>query len=137
MTTDTNTATTESLAARIGRLIDGEISPTRMESLELAHGLVDDDTFTDLALADRLGRGLTVTLPAHRYEHLSRGRGWCRMGHGDTAEWGERTPKGYRVGPGRWTVGASDGFSRQGKALWTVRHIPVGDSVWTVAMVGG
>lgn len=75
----------------------------------------------------------TICLPPHRYEGLSRGRGWARKGRGANAEWGERTDGGYRVGPGRWTVGGNDGFSRKGEVIWTVEHIRVGEETWTVA----
>ncbi len=87
-----------------------------------------------LAQAIRVKQGKTIVLPPHRYEGLSRGRGWCRMGRGSSVEWGEREDKGgYRVGPGVWTIGATDGFARKGDDRWTVEHLPVGAETWTIA----
>lgn len=123
----------ESVTARISRLSLTDISEARLESLTIAHLRVEDATFTRLSNALRVNRGTTIILPAHRYEGLSRGKGWCRRGRGDSASWGERVEGGYRVEPGRWTVGGSDGFSRKGQDEWTVEHVQVGDEVWTVA----
>jgi hypothetical protein len=93
-------------------------------SLEILQALCD---------ATRLARAATVDLPAHRYEGLARGRGWARKGRGGSAEWGERVDGGYRVGPGRWIVGGSDGFARRGETEWVVRHVTVGAETWTIA----
>jgi hypothetical protein len=87
-----------------------------------------------IANAPRVSKSDTIILPSLRYENLSRGRGWARKGKGLDAIWGERTDKGYRVGPGRWTVGATDGFSRKDSCTWTVKHVQVGSEVWTVAV---
>lgn len=124
---------TETVADRIARLALTEISASRLETLTLAHPLVDDATFARLGNAMRVARRDTIILPAHRYESLSRGRGWARKGRGHSAQWGERTDKGYRVGPGRWTVGGSDGYSRKGEDTWTVEHVSVGSETWAVA----
>lgn len=106
----------------------------RAKSLARAVELgADDATLKVLCDAMRVNRAPTIVLPAHRYEGLSRGRGWARKGRGDSAEWGERTDKGYRVGPGTWTVGGNDGFSRKGETRWTVKHVAVGAETWTVA----
>lgn len=94
---------------------------------------VDDETLVALCEAIRLFRKDRAVLPAHRYENLSRGRGWARKGRGDDAEWGDRTDNGYRVGPGRWIVGSNDGFSRKGETTWNVRHVTVGAETWTLA----
>lgn len=130
-------ASPETVEARIARLqsrIERALSAPRIESLHLAHAAgVDDDTFVQLAKAARLARKATIVLPAHRFEGLSRGRGWARKGTGDSAVWGERVEGGYRVGPGRWSVGGHDGFSRKGSETWTVTHIAVGADTWTVA----
>lgn len=128
------TLTAETAADRIARLGLTEISAARLETLTIAHPLVDDALFARLANALRVARTATIVLPAHRYEGLSRGRGWARRGRGGSAEWGERTDKGYRVGPGRWTVGGSDGYSRKGEDTWTVEHVAVGAETWTVAL---
>src|SRR4051812_24609057 len=97
----------------------------RLETLTIAHDKVDDATFTKLANALRAARKDTVLLPAHRFEGLSRGKGWARKGRGDSAVWGERDDGGYRVGPGKWTVGGNDGFTRKGQDEWVVAHIQV------------
>jgi hypothetical protein len=128
--TDTDTETVDARCARLGL---PTVSDKRRESLALAHADVDDVAFARLAKATRLARGSTIVLPAHHYQHLSRGRGWCRRGRGDGAVWGERVEKGYRVGPGRWTVGATDGFSRKDSDDWIVAHVTVGTATWTVA----
>lgn len=94
---------------------------------------VTDEVLAVLCLADRLSRTGVVVLPYQRYAMLSRGRGWCRRGRGDSAVWGDDTGKGYRVGPGHWTVGGSDGFSRKGQDEWEVEHVRVGCETWTIA----
>jgi hypothetical protein len=112
-----------------------DVSDSRMETLSIAMELgADEVTLATLRDALRLSRGTTIVLPAHRYESLSRGRGWARMGRGDNAIWGERTDSGdYRVGPGRWSVGGSDGYRRKDSTEWTVRHVAVGTQAWTIA----
>lgn len=124
----------ETVSDRIARLnVSEELSDTRIESLSIANPLVDDALFVRIAKSLRVSRKGTVTLPAHRYEGLSRGRGWCRQGRGSSAVWGERVDNGYQVGPGRWIVGGNDGFSRKGEESWNVEHIEVGDKTWTIA----
>lgn len=119
------------------RLLRMSIAPNdaRKETLRLAHeASVSDEVFADIASAVLVRRrGATIILPGHRFENLSRGRGWARQGRGADATWGERVDQGYRVGPGRWTVGGNDGFSRKGEDVWTVKHLQVGAHVWTVA----
>lgn len=135
MNIETNTTLQAAVADRITRLGLADIGESRLQSLTIAHEAgVTDDTFAKLGNALRLSRLATIVLPAHRYESLSRGRGWARKGRGDNAQWGEREDNGYRVSDGRWTVGASDGFSRKDEALWTVTHVTVGDSTWTIAL---
>jgi hypothetical protein len=109
-------------------------NPKRIERLALAI----ERGATDAALeaicdARRTSTTDTIVLPVQRYENLSRGKGWCRKGRGASAVWGERDDGGYRVGPGRWTVGGNDGFSRKGEDEWTVKHVTVGTETWTVA----
>jgi len=119
------------LTTATGKNID---MAARTERLQKAIDLgASDATLKALAEAYRTGMGPTIILPAHKYENLSRGKGWCRKGRGDSATWGEREAKGYRVGPGRWTVGGNDGFSRKGETLWDVEHVQVGSETWTVA----
>ena len=119
----------------IDDLIAGhDVSAKRQETLAIAIAAgVDDRTLAALRDARRVNRRDTIILPAHRFEGLSRGRGWARQGRGDGAVWGERTDQGYRVGPGRWVVGATDGFARQAQDGWTVRHVTVGTATWTMA----
>lgn len=133
-TTTTTEETIQDTADRIARLGLTEISESRMRSLVLAHESgVDDETFGALGRAVRLARQASIVLPAHRFESLSRGRGWARQGRGDGATWGERVDGGYRVGTGRWSVGATDGFQRKNSTIWDVEHITVGDQTWTIA----
>lgn len=106
----------------------------RTQRLAVAAELgADEAALRALASALRVSRSTEITVPAHRYEGLSRGRGWARRGRGARAAWGERADGGYRVGPGRWTVGGSDGYARQGEVVWDVAHVQVGSETWTVA----
>jgi hypothetical protein len=127
----------ETVEARITRLGLGtvaEYSAGRLDSLNIANRLVDDFLFGVLARVTRLSRLETICLPAHRYEGLSRGRGWARQGKGDSVVWGERVEgRGYRCGPGKWVVGATDGFRRKDSATWDVTHVLVGTEKWTMA----
>lgn len=126
------TIATQRLEAILAKFKD--LHETRVESIKLAIELgADDDTLFAIAGAVRCSRKLTIILPAGRYEHLSRGRGWARQGSGSNAVWGERADVGYRVGPGKWVVGSTDGFNRKSSVNWTVKNINVGDQVWTVA----
>jgi hypothetical protein len=111
------------------------ITQVRIKRLARAIELgADDATLTVLTEALRTSEQTTIVLPAHRYEGLSRGRGWARKGKGASAVWGERDDDGgYRVGPGRWTVGGNDGFSRKSETTWKVEHVAVGVETWTVA----
>ena len=123
----------ETRMARLG-ITNTDASARRLKLLTLAHVLVDDALFTELVRARRLSPKDTITLPPHRFEGLSRGRGWARKGRGENAVWGERkNTGGYRVGPGKWSVGATDGFTRKGSDEWVVKHVTVGTEIWTVA----
>lgn len=123
---------TKSLAVAIER--SEPMNEKRWESLRLAtEAGADVDILLEIASARRVSRKATIVLPAHRFEGLSRGRGWARLGRGNNVTWGEREDGGYRVGPGRWTVGGNDGFSRKGEDTWTVRNLQVGEQTWTVA----
>lgn len=92
------------------------------------------ETIRTIIDAGVLGRGKTCTLPAGRYEHLSRGKGWARMGRGKDAVWGQKAAGGYVVGPGKWTVGSNDGFNHSSETKWEVSHIQVGDETWTLGV---
>jgi hypothetical protein len=119
----------------IDSLIEGhEVSDVRRGTLSRAIELgADDTTLTTLRDAVRVSRKSTIVLPANRLEGLSRGRGWARKGKGASAVWGERVDGGYEVGPGRWNVGASDGFTRKKSNDWQVKNIAVGGETWTIA----
>lgn len=127
--------TTETTAERLNRLQITPATEKRMESITLAHAAgVTDEVFREIATAMRVKRNSeTVVLPPHRYESLSRGRGWARLGKGARVTWGERVDDGYEVGPGRWEVGATDGFTRKDSVAWTVKHLLVGGETWTIA----
>jgi hypothetical protein len=114
--------------------IPENVTDFRRESLTIAIGLGADQALVDkLAKAMRLSRKDTIVLPAGRYESLSRGKGWARCGRGDSAQWGERETGGYRVGVGSWLVFSSDGFHRESRTEWVVKHIQVGNQTWTLA----
>lgn len=125
----------ETTTSRLDRLApEGSVTTARRESLQVAIDLgADEATLVLLRDAVRLARKDTIVLPPGKYEHLSRGRGWARKGKGDSAEWGEKEDDGYRVGPGRWSVGSNDGFNRKSDVSWVVKHIAVGPQTWTVA----
>jgi hypothetical protein len=110
------------------------LGDSRVETLRIALALgATPPAIRALACALRVAREDTIALPAHRYEGLSRGKGWARRGKGPDAEWGERVGGEYRVGVGKWIVGGNDGFKRKGEDTWTVEHVRVGTQVWTVA----
>lgn len=123
----------ETVAERLARLGCNLAAEGREERLERAHLFVNDQTFKLLAEAPRVSEDPTIVLPHHRFELLSRGKGWARQGRGDKAVWGEREDAGYRVGPGYWTVGGHDGFTRKGEISWRVKNVKVGAATWTVA----
>jgi hypothetical protein len=109
-------------------------NPKRIERLARAIELgASDDALEALCGAVRTSNTDTIVLPAHRLEGMSRGRGWARKGTRNKAVWGEREDNGYRVGPGKWTVGGNDGFSRKGETEWVVKHVTVGTETWTIA----
>jgi len=128
----TTTATIEKLATLLA--VHTDVSEGRRLALAAAIELgADDAGLTALCEARRTSRNRTIVLPAQRFEHLSRGRGWARKGKGDSAEWGTRVAGGYRVGPGHWVVGGNDGFTRKGEDTWTVKSLTVGTETWTIA----
>jgi hypothetical protein len=106
-----------------------QLSDERCRALILAasRGATPQD-LRAIAEAIRVSTGDGITVPCHRYETLSRGRGWARLGRGKDAVWGERTEDGYRLRvAGRWVVGGHDGFARRGETIWDV-HCVVG--IW-------
>jgi hypothetical protein len=67
-----------------------------------------------------------ITVPAHRYESMFRGRGWARLekGDGDGEVWAERVAGGYRLRKeGRWIIGGSNGLTHEGETTWDVRRV--------------
>ena len=65
-----------------------------------------------------------IVLPAGRFQNLSRGKGWCRLGSGNSVRWADRTDGGYLADTaGNWTVGSSDGFSRKDSVSWKVEQV--------------
>jgi hypothetical protein len=104
-----------------------EIRDARRASLRIAISAgADRAALRLLAEAARLSRSALVKLPQGRFADLSRGKGWCRRSDGTFAN-------DYRVGPGRWTVGSTDGFRRKDRVTWDVSHVTVGRETWTVA----
>lgn len=127
--------TAETLSERIARLAPGEDCADRMDILaDAADAGVSDADLAKMAKAPRIAEGDRITLPRHKLENLSRGKGWARCGSGRSAEWGQRCADGYRVGPGFWVVGGSDGYTRKGEITWDVTHIRAGGKVWTIAV---
>lgn len=128
---DTTTTTTDRLAS----LCEGhDVSDARRERLARAIEIgASDAVLVKLRDANRTSTSRTIVLPVQRFETMSRGKGWARKGRGSSAEWGERVDGGYEVGPGRWTVGGNDGFSRKGEVSWVVAHVEVGTETWTIA----
>lgn len=127
-------ATTEQ-TDRLTQILAGlTVSDARRATLVRAIEIgADDAAILVLAKAKRTSKHPTIILPLGRYEHCARGKGWARRGRGDAAQWGERTSDGYRVGPGKWTVGSSDGFARKDESAWHVEAVQVGAEIWTVA----
>jgi hypothetical protein len=126
--------TVESILALYAASNTAEINPVRRERLTRAIEMgASDSVLEAICHAARTSTTATIVLPQHRFEHLSRGKGWARKGRGEKVQWGEREDGGYRVGPGRWTVGGNDGFSRKGTVEWTVQHVTVGSETWTIA----
>lgn len=121
---------------RLKRLNIKEPGKPRMVSLEIANLKgITDEVFVQLATAVRLKRrNGFINLSAHRFENLSRGRGWARKGKGPSVEWAERGENGgYNCTVGTWVIGGNDGFSRKGSDTWKVSEIRVGDELWLIA----
>jgi hypothetical protein len=125
----------EESAMELDTLIaDKEVTDKRRGLLRRAIELgADDARLRRLRDAMRASDSETIVLPAHRFEGLSRGRGWARKGRGADVKWGTRVEGGYAVAPGLWSVGATDGFSRKRSNEWKVEHITIGAETWTIA----
>lgn len=113
----------DALAALLG---DAQLTEARRETVRIAVRLgADVDALREIVTATRVSRSEAITLPAGRYAHLSRGRNWQRRNDGVFVD--------GAVGPGKWTVGSTDGFNRKDKTAWTVIHVQVGAQTWTAA----
>lgn len=124
----------EMILAQFARENTDPINPVRKARLTRAVELdATDAALQAICGANRTSDKPTIVLPRHRLENLSRGKGWCRKGRGNNVTWGERVDGGYEVGPGKWTVGGSDGYSRKGEITWDVSNVTVGSEIWTVA----
>lgn len=66
-----------------------------------------------------------VRLPAGKYENLSRGKGWCRLGSGSNVTWADRHDDGGYLAneAGKWVVGSSDGFNRKDSSTYKVEKV--------------
>lgn len=108
-----------------------------LAQLELARAIgASVETLREIADARLVSESETITLPA-RYANCGRHKGWARLAgtRGPSAMWGEMVPgEGYEVGePGTWIVNSHDGFSREKRTTWKVKHVQVGPQTWTVA----
>lgn len=130
-TTDTANQEGHAIAARLGKTV----SDARAKALtKAATAGATDAQLATLASAAMVNTSGKIILPAHRYESCSRGRGWCRSADGTFAN--ERSEKGGYVvcEAGKWTVGATDGFSREARDVFAVRVMTVSDlSIFYVA----
>lgn len=111
-------------AALISAITTDSVSASRAKTMIIAAASLSPAKLKALAEAARVSSAEGIVLPAGKFEHLSRGKGWCRQGTGSFATWGERVDGGYRVAKiGKWTVGSTDGFSRKDSVTWTVSKI--------------
>lgn len=125
----------ETAMERVQRVAPGEDVSVRVDLIELAHRLgCTDAVFADLARAPRACSGDTIVIPAGDYGSLYGSKEWARKGSGKDAEWGTRVPGGWRVGAGHWLVESRcDSRKKRDSLEWDVRHVIVGEQVWTVA----
>lgn len=111
-----------------------DVSEMRRATLARAIELgAETATLATIRDAVRVNRFAHMHLPQHRLALKSRGKGWCRKGRGDNAEWADLESSGYRVSPGKWIVGGADGYDRKGQDEWVVKHVQVGAETWTIA----
>lgn len=117
-------------------LVNRTVSDMRRETLLRAIDLgAPQRVLIQLRDAKRVRREPTIRLPRGKYASCARGRDWCRMGRGDAITWGELddSDSAYEVGPGKWTVGSTDGFRRTSNDMWVVKNVSVGEETWTIA----
>ena len=120
-------ATRISQGREIAEKLGVTATEARAESLAIAAEMgADLATLRKVAEAVRLARKDEIKLPEGRFGKLSRGRAWCRRSDGVFFD-------DHTVGPGKYSVGSSDGFSRKDRTEWTVAHVTVGDQTWTIA----
>lgn len=111
-------------------ITDKDMRDIRVQTLIKAagDGLTPSQVKT-IATAVRVSSGDTITLPKGKYEDLSRGKGWARLGAGSNAAgsnatWGDRVDDGYSVSvEGNWTVGSTDGYNRKESTPWKVSRV--------------
>lgn len=111
------------IAGKLGVAVTDSRAVSLAIASELGAGL---STLRAVAGASLLARNGEIKLPRGRFANLSRGRGWCRCSDGTFFA-------DHIVGPGKYAVGSSDGFSRKDRVRWTVQHITVGEQTWTTA----
>jgi hypothetical protein len=124
LTTTAADATTagHAIAARLGLTVSDARAKTLVRCADAGATDAQLKAIASAELANSYGK---IKLPAHRYEMLSRGRGWCRSADGVFAN--DRDGSLYVVTePGQWTVGASDGFSRKDKTTYRVQRMQIG-----------
>jgi hypothetical protein len=117
-------------------LAGSKCTDARRETLQLAIDAgAPRKTLVLLRDAVRVTRAPRAKLPRGRYQGCSRGRDWCRQGSGKNAVWAQLNDDetAYLVGPGKWSVGSTDGFKRKSERKWIVKAIQVGSETWTVA----
>jgi hypothetical protein len=92
-------------------------------------------TLKALASAWRVSKKPSVEVPPGKFENLSRGRGWARLGSGQGVTWAQKLDNGnYKLDQeGKWHVGSTDGFKRKSDVEYVVKFHPVGDKTWTTA----
>jgi hypothetical protein len=113
------------IAAALGE--SQNVSDLRCESLAIARELgAPLAVLREISRAVRVARAPEIQLPRGRYGSCSRGRDWCRDEYG-------RFHDDHVVGPGKYSVGSTDGFHRRDRTEWRVRHIQVGPQTWTMA----
>lgn len=110
------------------------VTQARLDFLK-ANPTCTDKQIEAVLEAHRFSAGDHILLPSGRYDNLSRGRGWCRLGRGPDAQWAHDDGDGYIVSKtGTWTVGSTDGFSRKENLTYKVKKLKVGSSVCWIAM---
>jgi hypothetical protein len=90
-----------------------------------------DDAIRTLAKSKKIFARPNGNLSPLRYESLSRGRGWCRLGKGDNVVWAQKGDDGRYIidMEGRWSLGATDGFSRKETEEWVAKRVKINSTV--------